>query len=394
MTYRLGLMSEIPVFERQGRLFAMDLWVKDLQAQANAVRTVTLFCPISHLRDAQSDLLPLPDALKVVDSSADVATLKAAIAQLDVVQIPGNFTWRASARARAFMHMASRAAKPVVLAISSDRATTMVVNSRGQGPARRIRALIGAWSIRASQRYLAKRCDGALVVGEGLRRIVEPASRNVHVGTASWIHASDICPAQTERRDSSAVRLCIAARLEKMKGIAIGLDTFKALQATSGLAPVALLIAGAGPEEAALKAQAHASGIGDRVTFAGTFGYPAPFFDLLRTQDIVVLTNLNDEQPRLVFDAASQGCLIICPDSAPYRALGIPQQLTYQRGDAKSLAAAIVRAIGCIDDAKLREDIRVLAGTATIETMHELRRDWINATLLASKTVKAQAHPA
>ncbi len=382
MTYRLALLSEIPVVVRDGAYWTLDLWAKDLAAQARCVASVTLICPVARQADAGTVLLALPDDVRIVDLASGDEALAAAMDGVDVVQVPGNYTWRASGRARRVLRLARRAARPVMVGISSDRARTLLVNARGQGPVRRLRALADSLSVSASQRYLARRCDGAFVVGEGLRRLVEPASRNVFVGTASWISHADILPAAAARRDPAAIRLCIAARLEPMKGIGGGLAAFASLRQRRDLAPMTLLVAGAGPLESTLKEQAQRLHLEDAVTFAGTFAYPGPFFDMLRGQDIVVLTNLNDEQPRLVFDAVSQGCLIVCPDSLPYRALGIPETLLYRRGDAQALADAIVRAIAAIGDPALRERLQALARDATIETMHERRRDWVHRTLL------------
>jgi glycosyltransferase involved in cell wall biosynthesis len=272
--------------------------------------------------------------------------------------------------------------KPVVLGISSDRAMTSLVNARGKNIIHRARARVRYWSVKLSQRYLSGRCDGTFVVGEGLRRLVESTSSNLFVGTASWIDASDIVPTTAARRDSSKVRLCAAARLEPMKGIGLALDALASLGTHDDVPPMTLLIAGRGPEEAALRAQCAALQLQDKTQFAGTFAYPGPFFEMLRSQDIVVLTNLNEEQPRLIFDAISQGCLIVCPDSAPYRALGIPERLLYKRGDAHALAQTVAHAIASIGDETLRVALNSLARMATIETMHERRRDWVRSTLL------------
>jgi glycosyltransferase involved in cell wall biosynthesis len=382
MTYRLGLLSDIPLVEREGRYWTIDLWVQDLQAQAAAVRSVTLFCPVQATAPADWALLPLPADVAVVAVPAPARRIAERLAALDVVQVPGNSTWHRSRRARLFARLAHRLGKPVVLGISSDRATTSVVNARGQDVLRRARARLRSWSVKFSQRYLAARCDGTFVVGEGLRRLVESAAPNLFVGTASWIQAGDILPASAARRDPARVRLCAAARLEPMKGTVLALDALAALGGRADTPPAALLIAGRGPEEAPLRARCAELGLEDQVRFAGTFAYPGPFFEMLRGQDVVVLTNLNDEQPRLVFDAISQGCLIVCPDSAPYRALGIPERLLYRRGDALALAQALAHAIASLEDASLRAALDALARVATIEGMHQRRRDWVQATLL------------
>ena len=379
MSYRLALLSEIALVELEGRLWTLDLWVKDLQAQADVVRAVTLFSPVLAEAPAGWALLPVPEGIRTVRLPATAATIAAEVQACDVVQVPGNSAWEDAGRSRTFSRIARRAGKPVVLGISSDRATTNLVNARGKNILRRMRARLRAFSIKLSQRYLARRSDGTFIVGEGLRRLVDSASANIFVGTASWIRASDIVPRSGEREHAAPIRLCAAARLERMKGIHLALE---ALAAQRDAAPRRLLIAGQGPEEAALRTQVESLGLRDTVEFVGTFAYPGPFLEFLRSQDIVVLTNLNDEQPRLVFDALSQGCLIVCPDSLPYRALGIPERLLYRRGDAGALADVLTHAAASLRDTALRDELDGMARDATIESMHERRRDWVIRTML------------
>jgi len=389
MSYRLALLSEIPLVEREGRFWTIDLWVKDLQAQVDAVRGVTLFAPVLDKAPADWALLPLPSTIQAVPLPASASTIAAAVGACDVVQIPGNSTWKDARRSRAFARIARRAGKAVVLGISSDRATTHVVNARGKSVLHRMRARLRSWSVKASQRHLARRSDGTFVVGEGLRRLVATASDNVFVGTASWIRASDIVAREGQRAQAGGVKLCVAARLERMKGIHLALEAMSTLAARGSAPASRLLIAGQGPEEAALRRQAESLGLQATVEFVGTFAYPGPFLDFLRSQDIVVLTNLNDEQPRLVFDAISQGCLIVCPDSLPYRALGIPERLLYKRADAAALTETLAHACASVDDLELRATLDAMARDATIESMHERRRDWIGATLRARASAPA-----
>jgi glycosyltransferase involved in cell wall biosynthesis len=382
MSYRLALMSEISLVKREDGYWAFDLWVQDLEAQVASVTSVTLFSPVvAEARDGAT-LLPLPSSIKVVALHSPSSLLAREVAAADVLQVPGNFTWRRSRRVREFMRMARRSGTPVILGISSDRATTVVVNAQGQDFARRSKARLESLSIKVSQQYLASRCEGTFVVGEGLRRLVESSSRNLFIGTASWVRQSDMVAVHAARRDHVALKLCAAARLEPMKGIGLALDALPRLIERSPGEAIRLVIAGQGPEEGALRKKCTELGLDAAVSFAGTFGYPGPFFEMLRQQDIVVLTNLNDEQPRLVFDAISQGCLIVCPDSTPYRGLGIPAELQYRRADSADLATAIERACSRLDDLDLREKLRSLVLDATIESMHRKRHDWVRRTVL------------
>ena len=116
--------------------------------------------------------------------------------------------------------------------------------------------------------------------------------------------------------------------------------------------------------------------------------YPRPFLDLLNTMDAVLLTNLNDEQPRLIFDALSQGCLPICPDTPAYRGLGLDDRLFYQQGSVRDLS----RVIEDLSNPRLRLQLNAqlgnLARKFTIQTMHEARAEWI-MSLLKGKVVQA-----
>lgn len=385
MSYRLGLLSEIQLLWRDGSYWTLDLWVKDLEAQIEAVDALTLFSPVvDALPESWGSLLPLPAEIRVVDLSGDRGMLGQEVANVDVVQVPGNRPWFGAGRARLFLRLARKHGKCTVLGISSDRARTQVINATGGWPGN-VRAWIRFVGIRVSQGYLAARSDGVFVVGEGLRRTLERWSTNVHVGTASWIRAESLSRDVPPRVRGDTVVLCAAARLEPMKGIHLALGALGSLRRSVDPIDARLSIAGVGPEEARLRALAAQQEVEDRVRFVGSLAYPEPFFGLLRDSDIVLFTNLNDEQPRLVFDAISQGCLIICPATLPYQALGIPQELLYERGDERALATRIDAVCGMLDDKQLRQRLRVVAQGATIEDMHSRRRDWIQSTLLVER---------
>jgi len=383
MSYRLGLLSEIQLVRRNGTYWTLDLWVKDLEAQVEAIDALTLFSPIVDVLPASwGATLPLPAGIRVVDLDSDRRALGEAVAQVDVVQIPGNQPWFRAHRSRLFLRLARRHAKRAVLGVSSDRARTQVINATG-GWAAKVGARVRFVGIRANQAYLAARSDGVFVVGEGLRRALERWSTNVHVCTASWIRAGALDQAAPPRERGGTVALCAAARLEPMKGIHLALGALGSLLRPPEAVDVRLAIAGVGPERERLQALTDQQKLGDRVRFVGSLAYPEPFFELLRDSDIVLFTNLNDEQPRLIFDAVSQDCLIICPATVPYRALGIPEELLYERGDERALATRIREVSARLGDVELRRRLKVVAHGATIEGMHARRREWIRSTLLA-----------
>jgi glycosyltransferase involved in cell wall biosynthesis len=383
MSYQLGLLSEIHLVRRDGAYWSLDLWVKDLEAQVGVIDALTLFSPIVDAPPASwGAILPLPACVRVVDLASREQELGDAVATVDVVQIPGNQTWFGARRSRQFLRLARKHGKRAVLGVSSDRARTQVLNATGAWP-NKVRARIRFVGVRANQAYLAARSDGVFVVGEGLRRSLERWNRNVHVGTASWIRADVAANPVQPRQRGDAVVLCAAARLEPMKGIHLAVGALARLRRSADPVDARLGIAGVGPERERLQILAEQHALSDRIRFVGSLAYPEPFFALLRDSDIVLFTNLNDEQPRLIFDAISQGCLIVCPATLPYRALGIPEELLYERGDEGALARRIRDVCGMLDDDSLRQRLNFLAQGATIEGMHARRSEWIRSSLLA-----------
>ena len=209
--YTILLVSPIPVSQDGTSFSTMDLWARDINTQA-ALASIYLICPITTAATEAAE--PLDPSIQVISHSglADDDLVKT-IGKVDIVQLPGNAGWRASRLGLRILRIAKRMGKPVVLGVSSNRAKTAWLNSSSK--------LIGALKyldVRSCQSWQAMRSDGVLVVGEGVRKLFQHLNRNIHVGTASWIKVADI---RTHQDDpgSDALRICMASRLEKMKGV-------------------------------------------------------------------------------------------------------------------------------------------------------------------------------
>ena len=138
---------------------------------------------------------------------------------------------------------------------------------------------------------------------------------------------------------------CIAARLDPVKDIGTLIRAFARTPAR-----MKLVIAGGGAEEASLKAQAAASGAGDRIFFAGWLDSADPLY---RASDINLLTSLSETFPYAVTEGARQKLATISS-----RVGGIPMLIDhgtngflFTPGDADTLAELLNR-LG--DDPELR----------------------------------------
>src|SRR5688572_25582905 len=97
--YRIVILSSIPVHKCDEKYFSVDLWARDLEAQAGVAR-VDLICPVSDAI-SKGSLTEIDSHIRV-HSYADLTEplLQEIILRADVVQIPGNFGWRGSRAAR------------------------------------------------------------------------------------------------------------------------------------------------------------------------------------------------------------------------------------------------------------------------------------------------------
>lgn len=345
------------------------LWAQDLNTLAT-MADVDLLCPVS----PGVGECPLDPRIKVSDVNA--SDLDRLVAACDVIQLPGNFGWSLSLPGFKLKKLARAHRKPLVVGISSNRARTVWMNRR-PGVLGAAVAALRFVDIRTAQWALVRNTAGLFVVGAGLKSLL--SHHNIHVDVASWVRRSDLLPPMSGR--SGPPRVCIASRLEKMKGVLLGAHA--AAVAVRQFPQMQFDVLGEGPEKAELERFVSECGIGENTTFRGQLAYPDQFFGYLRTADFALLTNLNDEQPRLIFDAISQGCIPICPNSAPYLALGLPPQVLYERGSVESLAQTLLQLLPRTPG--LPEALREFAALHTIESMHERRLEWMQVTIRAAR---------
>lgn len=392
MSYRLLMLSTIPVYWDGHIHRTMDLWAVDLAGQLRHTRGLQLICPVVETPPpGWTGMAPLPEGVDVVSlASASAECIDRALRTVDLVQVHGGGGWFESWLGRQLVTKARKLGVKSIVGLSSNRARTALMNSLRprsfQGLIRLVKGVVKYFSINLTYRSLTSRADGTFIVGEGLRPLVSDHCRSLHVGTASWVQQADLNVARgrTGRDDVRRLRqICIASRLERMKGVHMGVDALALLKASQPL-EFTVSIFGAGPERAALERQVDAADMAGIIHFQGTRAYPKPFFDALGTHGLVLLTNLNDEQPRLIFDAISQRTLPMCPDSPAYQSLGLPQRLRYEAGNSQSLAHAVAEIWEC-SERELEacwSQLFDMAERFTLDSMHARRSEWIRTHVL------------
>jgi glycogen(starch) synthase len=229
------------------------------------------------------------------------------------------------------------------------------------------------------------RADAVLVCSDFMRRhvldVFDPDPADVVVVRNGIDPVAPVPDEQVQRlrRDlapeGQALVLC-AGRLVYEKGWQVALDALdRVLRATAPAAPpVRMVIAGSGPHEAELHAQAERLGLGEHVRFLG-WTDDATLPVLYRAADVCLVPSLYEPFGLVALEAMRGGSAVVAAATGGLREV-VPDGtgVRVPPDDVRALAAALRR---LLDDPGLRRRL-VAAGTA-----HAARFSWDEAAARA-----------
>lgn len=342
-----------------GRYHAEDLWQIDLQAHFAYIADLRICCPVIDCAEAGP-------GWTAVEGLTDAR----------VTRLPAIRGWRAAILKQPETFRAVRRAV----------STSAVVHSGGAGwpfpPSyyllllrRRYRfrwfmvVESTPWMTRPAARRSLRQAIAAALHGRLVRRCVRSA--DMRLFTQDWYRehflgsteASLVSPAIWVRDDQlrqgldaadrtlfgqTPLRLLFAGRLTPDKDPETFLDALDRLETllAHGEGPaVEATIMGDGPLLQACRARAAQPRSRVRLRIAPPVDYGAPFFETVRAHHAVVLCNRGAEQPRLIYDAFSQGRPVFAAETTGTRAAVTDSGAgaLFEAGNADSLAELIAR---------------------------------------------------
>jgi glycosyltransferase involved in cell wall biosynthesis len=381
------LVISIPIYrDESGTLWLERAWRQDLIQHLSYISDLRLCAPVLP-KEGQPDLvridLPPGVRMRVLPLPAQLSRLGALRALPRTVSV----LWRAIGDAEivhsgviGWPYPLGWIANP--LTVLRRRSLLIVVESswlRG-GPGRKDRRLafwdtVSHWMARWS----CKHADLAFFTQPTYRDTLHSGDRDrAYVTPAVWINDADILDEATarsiwNRKLSEPVRLLLAGRLTAGKGIDVLLAALRLLDGRGVRARVDII--GAGDRRPACILAAKELGT-VQLSVLDPVPYGRQFFELLQQYHAMLIPNLTDEQPRILFDAGARAVPAIASDTPglrPYVDQDITGWLT-PSGDPKALALMIERAMG--DASKLRtmglEALSATRGLSHLE-MHRTR---------------------
>jgi glycosyltransferase involved in cell wall biosynthesis len=150
-------------------------------------------------------------------------------------------------------------------------------------------------------------------------------NRKAHVIHASWIDEEVILSEQ--QFDQSwqqklpanliALKVLYAGRFDVEKGVLVLLDAIKIISDKN--IPLELGMLGSGVLTETCKTLADSLTGSTQIRMLGTVQYGPPLFEIIRQFHLVVVPCISDEQPRIVYDAYSQGVPVLGTNTAGLR---------------------------------------------------------------------------
>jgi glycosyltransferase involved in cell wall biosynthesis len=189
------------------------------------------------------------------------------------------------------------------------------------------------------------------VVGSALQRRYRHWKRVVKID-APWVKECDILPThelETKLEEISKkdpLKVLYASSLNYKKGILTAIKSFEILK-ERGI-PVTLTIFGEGPLKKNVQQIIKNKRLNNYISFATYVPYGSHFYRTLRQYEAILIPNLSDEQPRILFDALANGVAVIASDIEVFRDVvsnGLNARL-FSKDNPIELAAAIEEVSG------------------------------------------------
>lgn len=238
------------------------------------------------------------------------------------------------------------------------------------------RARLRATVFERASRWCLRQADLIIVTHDGYGTLVADGTV-CHTIPAAWIDEEVVLSdAEAEiawaEKQADRPEFLYAGRLEPGKGVATLLEAMEILAARQ--VAVRLTIIGEGSMRNECESVARRCGGTVEIRLRSPIAYGSEFFRLLRRHRALLTPSLSDEQPRIVYDAYSQGVPVIASDT-PGLSRSVQEGVTgvlVPAGDAAAWAGQLA-AYGS-DQGRCREMGMAALAEARAHTHQEMHR--------------------
>ena len=332
ITQRYLLVIGIKCYrDEKGSRYLDQLWYKDLLQHLEYLKNLTLACPCQYAEPPKNAIsldgdpsfsqvqfidLPAPNsfaqAIKLLPTT--VLKLWKAVGQADIVHAdvagwPISLGWIVT---------------PIVR-LRQKLYVTIVESATWRlqpGIPATIQSRIRAYISERLNRWCVNNTDLAIFTQEEYKQsLLTKRPNRGHIIHASWIDEENIISEADAREiwhkklssSTKELKVLFAGRLVCSKGVLVLLEAMKVLDKEN--IPVKLDILGEGDLLRECEKASQSLQNSTNIRMLGTLPYSCELFELLRDYHAVVIPSISDEQPRIVYDAYSQGVPLLASDT-------------------------------------------------------------------------------
>jgi glycosyltransferase involved in cell wall biosynthesis len=391
------LVIHIPVYvDGNGRRWVDALWHKDLVLHLDYIGDFTLACPHIHrepppgclsLEGLPIRFIELPrlggEIRNVLAAPKVILALWRAVGGADLVHSSvGN--WNPLSLGNITFMLAELRRKFRLIVVESS--PWRLLPGRNAG----VKDRLAAAASEMVNRLCVSTADLSVFTQADYQKTLLTHPERGYVINASWINESDILPEQaaeeawSRKSKDERVRFLFAGRLTPSKGVLDLLAAAKSLEGTG--VRIAVDIMGAGElREACVAAQSQGPDVVVRAL--DPLEYGPKFLEALGGYHAVLVPNLGDEQPRIVYDAYARAVAVLA-SATPGLKDCVEDEVTgrfFAPGSVADLARTMKWAAGDVPALRtLGLNGRRRAETLTHRQMHSQRHAIIAQALRAS----------
>ncbi|MVV47824.1 glycosyltransferase [Pseudomonas sp. PB120] len=335
-----------------GQIFTEPLWAKDLRLHLNYIENFGICCPVEHDENT-AELEDISDLdIKWIFGLKRDYGLKSIIKNI----FPNFFTVKKAAKKASIVHsdgagwafplsfylLALKPFMPFHWVIVIESSFWMLGKRERKTPRKLIEhhvhkfLLTRCLKIADSRVFTQTFYRNYFLKGEQQRTLINPAT---------WVDEVNVADPKTvelryQNRHEKPVRILFPSRLIRDKGVLILLAAIKKLKGTD--IKIDITIMGLGPLKEKCQRFTNRDHGGINVIYQEPVDYGQDFFETVAEYDWVLIPTLKQEQPRIIFDAFSQGVPVIGSDTSGIRDItNVDNAFTFEMGNAASLAAVI-----------------------------------------------------
>lgn len=353
------LFTRIPlVKDSSGRLFCDRLWAKDLRFHLDYISDFRICCPVLYNNDVQGldditeyniiCIYPLKNdygfGTVVMNLIPNLVGVIKACNEAKIVH-SGGAGWAFPLSFYICLLKPFFFFQWVIVIESSD----WMFDKKYEKPS--LRKLLSHYVHKVVLSRCLEQADARLFTQSFYRNyFLREKTDHTLIAPAIWIDNTNLISPEIVKkryleRKEKTLELIFPSRLIEEKGVFVLFDAIAHLDDMGVI--VNITIMGSGKLEKECKTFASHEHGNIKVTYRNPVQYGSEFFNALCDYDVVLILNLKEEQPRIIFDAFSQGLGVIASDTNGILDITIDGEnaVIYKRGDSLSLANALCHVV-------------------------------------------------